>query len=75
MIVVVFFQKTYNFRFSNSIQKLNKFTQSNKLLLALPLFLFSLIFFIILVNLLGLTPFVYSPSRSLWFASSLALGF
>nr|QNV11816.1 ATP synthase F0 subunit 6 [Peregriana peregra] len=75
MIVVVFFQKTYNFSFSNSIQKLNKFTQSNKSLLALPLFLFSLMFFIILVNLLGLTPFVYSPSSSLWFASSLALGF
>nr|AJJ48397.1 ATP synthase F0 subunit 6 [Radix sp. MOTU3] len=75
MIVIVFFQKTYNYSFSNTIQKLNKFTQSNKSLLALPLFLFSLMFFIILVNLSGLTPFVYSPSSSLWFASSLALGF
>lgn len=72
---ILFFQKTYNYRIINNIQRLNKFTQINKSLLALPLFLFSLIFFIILINLSGLTPFVYRPSRSLWFARSIAVGF
>nr|AJJ48410.1 ATP synthase F0 subunit 6 [Radix sp. MOTU5] len=74
IVIIFFFQKTYNFSILNNIQSLNKFIQGNKSLLALPLFLFSLMFFIILVNLSGLSPFVYSPSSSLWFASSAALG-
>nr|WRQ18385.1 ATP synthase F0 subunit 6 [Austropeplea brazieri] len=75
IVVILFFQKSFNFSVLNNIQVLSKFTQNNKSLLALPLFLFSLMFFIITVNLWGLTPFVYSPSSSLWFASSLALVF
>nr|YP_010043023.1 ATP synthase F0 subunit 6 [Ampullaceana lagotis]QPC56782.1 ATP synthase F0 subunit 6 [Ampullaceana lagotis] len=73
IVILVFTQKTFNFSITNNIQSLNKFVQGNKSLLGLPLLLFSLMFFIIMVNLSGLTPFVYSPSSSLWFASALAL--
>nr|UXC95393.1 ATP synthase F0 subunit 6 [Megaustenia imperator imperator] len=39
----------------------------------LKLFLSSLMFFIILNNLIGLTPYTYGVTSSLWFNSSLAL--
>lgn len=73
IVILIFTQKTFNFNITNNIQSLNKFVQGNKSLLGLPLLLFSLIFFIIIINLSGLTPFVFRPSRSLWFARALAL--
>nr|YP_010273946.1 ATP synthase F0 subunit 6 [Bulinus nasutus]QYJ56649.1 ATP synthase F0 subunit 6 [Bulinus nasutus] len=45
----------------------------NKEIMPFGLFITSLMFFLININLMGLTPFVYSMSSSLWFASSIAL--
>nr|YP_009122508.1 ATP synthase F0 subunit 6 [Radix auricularia]AJJ48423.1 ATP synthase F0 subunit 6 [Radix auricularia] len=73
IVIAMFTQKTFNFSINNNIQSLNKFIQGNKSLPGLPLLLFSLMLFIILINLSGLAPFVYSPSSSLWFASAMAL--
>nr|UKB93165.1 ATP synthase F0 subunit 6 [Lymnaea stagnalis] len=73
IIAILLFNKSYNVSFASVFFSLNKFTQGNRSLFPLPLMLYSLMFFIILVNINGLTPFVYSPSSSLWFASTLAL--
>nr|QNV12012.1 ATP synthase F0 subunit 6 [Galba truncatula] len=76
ILTILFFQnKTFNINSSNTIFLLMKFIQGNKVLLPLPLLMLSLMFFIILVNLWGLTPFTYSPSSSLWFAGTMALLF
>lgn len=50
----------------------NRETRQKKLL-PLPVFLYSLIFFLIIINLVGLAPYVYGTTRSLWVAASLAL--
>nr|YP_009408658.1 ATP synthase F0 subunit 6 [Elysia cornigera]ANP26525.1 ATP synthase F0 subunit 6 [Elysia cornigera] len=53
---------------------LSKNSETNqKKILPLPLFLFSLMFFLIQMNFIGLTPLTYSSTSSLWTASSLAL--
>nr|YP_010273972.1 ATP synthase F0 subunit 6 [Bulinus globosus]QYJ56675.1 ATP synthase F0 subunit 6 [Bulinus globosus] len=52
---------------------LTTFGYGNKKILPFGLFITTLMFFLINMNLLGLTPFVYSMSSSLWFASSVAL--
>merc|ERR1711893_291417 len=39
-------------------------------LLPLPLFLFALILFLVIMNLIGLVPFVYGVTRNIWVASS-----
>ncbi|YP_003695.1 ATP synthase F0 subunit 6 (mitochondrion) [Aplysia californica] len=44
-----------------------------KALLPLPLFLFSLMFFLVMMNLIGLVPFVYGVTSNLWITSSLAV--
>nr|YP_010883664.1 ATP synthase F0 subunit 6 [Carychium tridentatum]WIV81377.1 ATP synthase F0 subunit 6 [Carychium tridentatum] len=49
------------------------FGNSKNHLASLSLFLFSLMFFLMNINLIGLSPFVYGSSSALWFASSLAL--
>nr|YP_010415439.1 ATP synthase F0 subunit 6 [Elysia atroviridis]USC52130.1 ATP synthase F0 subunit 6 [Elysia atroviridis] len=46
---------------------------NQKSILPLPLFLFSLMFFLVQMNFIGLTPLTYSSTSSLWTASSLAL--
>lgn len=46
---------------------------NQKNILPLPLFLFSLIFFLVQINLIGLTPFTYGGTSSLWTARRLAL--
>ena len=46
---------------------------NQKKILPLPLFLFSLIFFLVQINFIGLTPLTYSSTSSLWTARSLAL--
>jgi len=46
---------------------------NQKNILPLPLFLFSLIFFLVQINLIGLTPLTYGSTSSLWTASSLAV--
>nr|YP_010831216.1 ATP synthase F0 subunit 6 [Elysia viridis]WFF64240.1 ATP synthase F0 subunit 6 [Elysia viridis] len=46
---------------------------NQKKILPLPLFLFSLMFFLVQMNFIGLTPLTYSSTSSLWTASSLAL--
>nr|AQU13071.1 ATP synthase F0 subunit 6 [Plakobranchus cf. ocellatus HW-2015] len=46
---------------------------NQKKMLPLPLFLFSLMFFLVQMNLIGLTPLTYGSTSSLWTASSLAL--
>nr|ABJ55903.1 ATP synthase F0 subunit 6 [Thuridilla gracilis] len=59
-----------------SLFKLSLSTTSEtnqKKILPLPLFLFSLMFFLVQMNLIGLTPFTYGGTSSLWTASSLAL--
>nr|YP_009408671.1 ATP synthase F0 subunit 6 [Elysia timida]ANP26538.1 ATP synthase F0 subunit 6 [Elysia timida] len=53
---------------------LSKNSETNqKKMLTLPLFLFSLMFFLIQMNFIGLTPLTYSSTSSLWTASSLSL--
>lgn len=52
---------------------LSSFSGGKGPLAPLPLILFSLIFFLVTGNLVGLTPFVYGPTSSLWFACSLAI--
>nr|YP_009040292.1 ATP synthase F0 subunit 8 [Aplysia kurodai]AGT53693.1 ATP synthase F0 subunit 6 [Aplysia kurodai] len=44
-----------------------------KALLPMPLFLFSLMFYLVTLNLIGLVPFVYGVTSNLWVAASLAL--
>nr|YP_009660836.1 ATP synthase F0 subunit 6 [Pseudosuccinea columella]QCT09600.1 ATP synthase F0 subunit 6 [Pseudosuccinea columella] len=74
--VILFFQtKTFLISINNNILMLNTFTSGAKFILPMPLFMISLMFFIIVVNLAGLTPFVFGPSSSLWFAGSMALIF
>ena len=46
---------------------------NQKKLLPLPLFLFGLIFFLVQINLIGLTPLTYRGTSSLWTARRLAL--
>nr|QOZ40956.1 ATP synthase F0 subunit 6 [Berghia stephanieae] len=41
----------------------------------MPLFVFSLMGFILSMNLLGLVPFVYSVTSNIWIAASMALVF
>nr|YP_003495120.1 ATP synthase F0 subunit 6 [Platevindex mortoni]ADD37175.1 ATP synthase F0 subunit 6 [Platevindex mortoni]UZH97747.1 ATP synthase F0 subunit 6 [Platevindex mortoni] len=52
---------------------LSAFTESKKSLLPLPVFSFSLMLFLVNLNLIGLAPFVYGATSALWVASSLAL--
>nr|YP_004934826.1 ATP synthase F0 subunit 6 [Leucophytia bidentata]AEQ93821.1 ATP synthase subunit 6 [Leucophytia bidentata] len=49
------------------------FIEGKKELMPLPLFLFGLMFLLACTNLVGLVPFVYGVTSSLWFASTLAL--
>lgn len=72
IIVYVFFNKTYLLN-RNIVNIFSNLGFGNKQILPFGLFVTMLIFFLVNVNLLGLTPFVYSISSSLWFASSLAL--
>lgn len=44
-----------------------------KTLLPLPLFLFSIILFLVIINLIGLIPFVYGVTSNMWVASSIAV--
>nr|YP_010834649.1 ATP synthase F0 subunit 6 [Coryphella verrucosa]WFQ82017.1 ATP synthase F0 subunit 6 [Coryphella verrucosa] len=46
-----------------------------KSLLGIPLFVFSLMGFILFMNLLGLVPFVYGTTSNIWVAASLAMVF
>ena len=46
-----------------------------KALPGIPLFVFSLMGFILFINLLGLVPFVYGTTRNIWVAASLAIVF
>ena len=46
---------------------------NQKKILPLPLFLFRLIFFLVQINILGLTPLTYGRTRSLWTARRLAI--
>nr|YP_004934891.1 ATP synthase F0 subunit 6 [Ovatella vulcani]AEQ93840.1 ATP synthase subunit 6 [Ovatella vulcani] len=52
---------------------LSVFAEGKKELIPLSLFLFGLMFFLVNANLIGLAPFVYGATSSLWLASSLAL--
>nr|YP_004935007.1 ATP synthase F0 subunit 6 [Salinator rhamphidia]AEQ93901.1 ATP synthase subunit 6 [Salinator rhamphidia] len=52
---------------------LSSFSGKGGPLAPLPLFLFALMFFLVSSNLVGLTPFVYGPTSSLWLACSLAI--
>nr|YP_001816807.1 ATP synthase F0 subunit 6 [Elysia chlorotica]ACB70186.1 ATP synthase F0 subunit 6 [Elysia chlorotica] len=51
----------------------NESDTKQKKILPLPLFLFSLMFFLVQMNFIGLTPLTYSSTSSLWTAGSLAL--
>lgn len=51
----------------------SKFGYGNKKLLPFGLFILVIIYFLFNINFLGLTPLTYTISRSLWFASRLAL--
>lgn len=46
-----------------------------KSLLGFPLILFTLILYLLGINFLGLVPFVYGPTRSIWISASLAILF
>lgn len=72
IVVYLFFNRTYllNSNLKNFFCNLGF---GNKQILPFGLFITVLIFFLVNVNLLGLSPFVYSISSSLWFASSIAL--
>nr|AQU71819.1 ATP synthase F0 subunit 6 [Planorbella duryi] len=76
LLVFLFFNKTF-FSCSNSslFNYLTGFGYGNRLILPFNLFIFVLFFFMISMNLMGLTPFSYSMSSSLWFASTFALLF
>nr|YP_004935048.1 ATP synthase F0 subunit 6 [Siphonaria gigas]AEQ93912.1 ATP synthase subunit 6 [Siphonaria gigas] len=50
----------------------NSETRQTKVL-SLPWFLFGLMFFLLNMNLTGLTPFVYGTTSAMWVANSLAL--
>nr|YP_002791089.1 ATP synthase F0 subunit 6 [Onchidella celtica]ACE62819.1 ATP synthase F0 subunit 6 [Onchidella celtica] len=58
-----------------SIMTLTTLSDKTKKLMPLPLFSFSLIFFLVSLNLIGLFPFVFGLTSALWAASALALTF
>jgi len=57
-----------------SIISTNRETRQ-KALPGFPLILFSLILFLLIINFLGLIPFVYGPTRNIWISASLAAVF
>jgi len=52
----------------------NRETRQNQIP-GVPLFVYSLIGFILFINLLGLVPFVYGTTRNIWVAATIALVF
>nr|YP_002726384.1 ATP synthase F0 subunit 6 [Siphonaria pectinata]ACE62829.1 ATP synthase F0 subunit 6 [Siphonaria pectinata] len=54
------------------IYSVNSETNQKKIL-PLKLYIFSLMFFLVSMNLIGLAPYVYGTTSALWVASSLAL--
>lgn len=74
LLSLIYFNKTYIYS-SNTrlIKSLIPLGQGNKKILPFGLFIINIFFILININLLGLTPFTYRITRSLWYASSLAL--
>nr|QWE50981.1 ATP synthase F0 subunit 6 [Planorbella pilsbryi] len=74
LMILIFFSKSFVFSMNSMmITFLAKLGYGNKKILPFSLFIIVLFFFLISMNLLGLTPFTFSMTSSLWFASSLAL--
>nr|YP_004934955.1 ATP synthase F0 subunit 6 [Peronia peronii]AEQ93872.1 ATP synthase subunit 6 [Peronia peronii] len=75
--VMLFFSFVINNSHGSSSVKillLSAFTESKKeTLLPLSLFLFSLMLFLVSLNLMGLVPYVYGATSALWAAGTLAL--
>nr|YP_009462883.1 ATP synthase F0 subunit 6 [Biomphalaria straminea]AUW35081.1 ATP synthase F0 subunit 6 [Biomphalaria straminea] len=74
LLSLIYFNKTYIYSSNTSlIKSLIPLGQGNKKILPFGLFIINIFFMLINMNLLGLTPFTYSMTSSLWYASSLAL--
>nr|YP_010994951.1 ATP synthase F0 subunit 6 [Polypylis sp. TS-2018]WOZ13959.1 ATP synthase F0 subunit 6 [Polypylis sp. TS-2018] len=72
ILIFILFNKSFSNNFNMNLS-LMSFGQGNKKILPFGIFVTVLFFFLINLNLLGLTPFSYTMSSSLWFASSAAL--
>nr|YP_009498365.1 ATP synthase F0 subunit 6 [Biomphalaria sudanica]AWK49476.1 ATP synthase F0 subunit 6 [Biomphalaria sudanica] len=74
ILSLFYFNKTFYYSSNTTLVKsLIPLGQGNKKILPLGLMIINIFFMLISMNLLGLTPFTYSMTSSLWYASSLAL--
>nr|YP_001648719.1 ATP synthase F0 subunit 6 [Biomphalaria tenagophila]ABO14139.1 synthase F0 subunit 6 [Biomphalaria tenagophila] len=74
ILLLLFYNKTFIYSTNSSlIKSLIPLGQGNKKILPFGLFIINIFFILINMNLLGLTPFTYSMTSSLWYVSSMAL--
>nr|NP_976171.1 ATP synthase F0 subunit 6 [Biomphalaria glabrata]AAQ74249.1 ATP synthase F0 subunit 6 [Biomphalaria glabrata]AAQ75768.1 ATP synthase F0 subunit 6 [Biomphalaria glabrata] len=74
ILSLIYFNKTFMYSSNITLVKsLIPLGQGNKKIMPLGLFIINIFFMMINMNLMGLTPFTYSMTSSLWYASSLAL--
>nr|YP_010273933.1 ATP synthase F0 subunit 6 [Bulinus truncatus]QYJ56636.1 ATP synthase F0 subunit 6 [Bulinus truncatus] len=74
IMMYMYYNNMYMLSMTNNLKIfLTNLVFCNKEILHFGLFITTLMFFLININLLGLSPFTYTMSSSLWFASSIAL--
>nr|YP_009498352.1 ATP synthase F0 subunit 6 [Biomphalaria pfeifferi]AWK49463.1 ATP synthase F0 subunit 6 [Biomphalaria pfeifferi] len=74
VLSLIYYNKTFHYSSNSTLVKsLISLGQGNKKIMPMGLLIINIFFMLINMNLLGLTPFTYSMTSSLWYASSLAL--
>nr|UBU96760.1 ATP synthase F0 subunit 6 [Gyraulus sp. GE1] len=74
IFIFIFVNKSFMNSYNNIVMLFfTKFGYGNKKLLPFGLFMMTIMYFLFNMNFLGLTPFTFTMSSSIWFSTSLAL--